>query len=111
MSWGIIKNNPNRPKNMMSFPLEDPIKNKCVTGLIIGLKISVMNIMPANIMKANPIKIVLLAFINNNLIINSLNKLGNFLSIILNIIEVLLLTSELFPCQINRSLQILKNQS
>ena len=66
MNWGIIKNNPKRPKNMMSFPLEDPIKNKWVMGLIIGLKISVMKINPANIMNINPTMIVLLGFIINN---------------------------------------------
>lgn len=69
MSWGIIKNNPRRLKNMMSFPLEDPIKNVCVMGLIIGLKRSVVKITPENNMNINPIMIVLLSFINNNLIL------------------------------------------
>lgn len=58
----------------MSLPLEDPIKNRYVIGLIIGLKMSVMNINPANNMNINPIMIVLLSFIINNLIINTLNK-------------------------------------
>ena len=53
----------------MSFPLEDPIKNKWVIGRIIGLKISVTNIIPLNNMNINPIMIVLLSFIKNNLIL------------------------------------------
>ena len=69
-----IKNNPKRPKKIMSFPLDDPIKNVWVIGLIIGLNMSVIKITPANIMKINPIMIVLLSFINNSLIINTLNK-------------------------------------
>lgn len=67
-------NNPKRPKNMMSFPLDDPIKNVYVIGLIIGLKMSVMNINPANNMNNNPIMKVLFSFINNNLSNNSLYK-------------------------------------
>mgnify|MGYP003292531720 CR=1 FL=1 len=58
----------------MSFPLDDPIKNVYVIGLIIGLKMSEMNISPANNKNISPIMIVLLSFINNNLSINSLNK-------------------------------------
>lgn len=74
ISCDKIINNPKRPKNIMSLPLEDPIKNRYVIGLIIGLKMSVMNINPANNMNINPIMIVLLSFIINNLIINTLNK-------------------------------------
>ena len=73
-SWGNIINTPKRPKNIMSFPLDDPIKKRYVIGLIIGLNMSVMNIIPANNMNINPIMKVLLSFINNNLSINSLNK-------------------------------------
>ena len=69
-----IKNKPKRPKNIMSFPFDDPIKNKYVTGLIIGVKISVTKINPANTIRINPAMIVLLSFINNNLSINTLNK-------------------------------------
>ena len=67
-------NNPKRPKNIMSFPFEDPIKNVYVIGLIIGLNMSVMNIIPANSMNINPIMIVLFSFINNNLSNNRLYK-------------------------------------
>ena len=74
MTWDNIKNNPKSPKNIMSFPFEDPIRNKYVIGLIIGLNMSVKKITPANIMQINPIMIVLLSFINNSLIINTLNK-------------------------------------
>ena len=74
ISWDNIKNNPKRPKNIMSFPFDDPIKNKYVMGLIIGFKISVRNIMPARTMNKIPTSIVLLTFINNTLIINTLNK-------------------------------------
>ena len=73
-SWGSIMNNPKRPKNIMSFPFDDPIKNRYVIGRIIGLNMLVMNIIPANNMNINPIMKVLLSFINNNLSINSLNK-------------------------------------
>ena len=69
-----IKNKPKRPKNIMSLPLDDPIKNKCVMGLIIGFKESVRKIIPAIIMNNAPTKIVLLTFINNSLIVNTLNK-------------------------------------
>ena len=72
--WDNIKNKPRRPKKIMSFPLDDPIKNKWVIGLIIGLNMSVTKMMPANNMHIIPIMIVLLSFINNNLSINSLNK-------------------------------------
>lgn len=57
----------------MSLPLDEPIRNKYVIGLIIGLKISVIKIKPANNINIAPINIVLLSFINNNLIINTLN--------------------------------------
>jgi hypothetical protein len=53
----------------MSFPLDDPIKNVYVKGLIIGLKISVRNIIPPNKININPTMIVLLTFINNILIL------------------------------------------
>ena len=69
-----IKNKPKRPKNIMSFPFEDPIKNKYVTGLMIGLSASVRKITPARMMNMVPTNIVLLTFINNNLIINTLYK-------------------------------------
>ena len=72
--WDNIRNRPKRPKNIMSFPLEDPIRNKYVIGLIIGLKISVIKIAPASKINIIPISIVLLTFINNNLIINTLYK-------------------------------------
>ena len=39
-----IKKRPINPKNIISFPLEDPIKNKYVTGRIIGFKISVIKV-------------------------------------------------------------------
>ena len=74
ITWDKIRNNPTRPKNIMSFPFEDPIKNKYVTGLIIGFKISVRKITPASNMNKNPNNIVLLIFINNSLISNTLNK-------------------------------------
>lgn len=74
IAWDNIRNNPKRPKKIMSFPLDDPIRNKYVIGLIIGLKMSVKNMTPANIMQINPIMIVLLSFINNSLIVNTLNK-------------------------------------
>jgi len=67
-------NTPKRPKNMMSFPFDDPIRNVYVIGLITGLKMSVMNINPANNMNINPIMKVLFSFINNNLSNNSLYK-------------------------------------
>lgn len=73
-SWGNIMNTPKRPKNMMSFPFDDPIRNVYVIGLITGLKMSVMNINPANNMNINPIMKVLFSFINNNLSNNSLYK-------------------------------------
>ena len=69
-----IKIKPKRPKNIMSLPLDDPIKNKYVMGRIMGFKKSVMNITPASNMNIIPISIVLLTFINNNLISNTLNK-------------------------------------
>jgi hypothetical protein len=68
-NWESIKNNPKRQKNIMSFPLDDPIKNVYVKGLIIGLKISVRNIIPPNKININPTMIVLLTFINNILIL------------------------------------------
>lgn len=74
ITWDKIKNKPKRPKNIMSFPFDDPIKKLYVIGLIIGFKMSVMKITPANNMNINPNKIVLLTFINNNLIVNTLNK-------------------------------------
>lgn len=74
INWDNIKNKPKRPNNIMSFPLDDPIKNKCVMGLITGLNALVRKITPANNMHNAPIKIVLLIFINNTLIINTLNK-------------------------------------
>lgn len=74
INWDKIKNNPKRPKKIMSFPLDDPIRNRYVIGLMIGLNMSVKNIIPANIMQINPIMIVLLSFINNSLIVNTLNK-------------------------------------
>ena len=74
INWDKIRNNPKIPKNMMSFPFEDPIKNKYVIGLIIGFKIFVRKIIPARNMNKNPNNIVLLIFINNNLISNTLNK-------------------------------------
>ncbi len=58
-----INNNPKMPKNIMSFPLDDPIKNRYVTGLIIGLKISVIKINPARKININPTRTVLLTFI------------------------------------------------
>ena len=74
ITWDKIRNNHTKPKNIMSFPFEDPIKNKYVTGLIIGFKISVRKITPASNMNKNPNNIVLLIFINNSLISNTLNK-------------------------------------
>ena len=74
IDWDKIKNNPTRPKNIMSFPFDDPIKNRYVMGLMIGFKISLTKITPARSMNMNPSNIVLLTFINNNLIINTLNK-------------------------------------
>ena len=74
ITWDKIRNSPKIPKNMMSFPFEDPIKNKYVIGLIIGSKIFVRKIIPARNMTKNPNNIVLLIFINNNLISNTLNK-------------------------------------
>ena len=56
---------------MMSFPFDDPIKNKYVTGRIIGFKKSVRKIIPASRINAAPTNIVLLTFINNNLIVNT----------------------------------------
>ena len=47
----------------MSFPFDDPTKNWYVTGLMIGLNMSVTKIIPANMMNMNPTKIVLLTFI------------------------------------------------
>ena len=44
INWDKIRNSPKIPKNMMSFPFEDPIKNKYVIGLIIGFKIFVRKI-------------------------------------------------------------------
>ena len=69
ITWDKINNKPKIPKNIMSLPLEDPIKNKYVAGLIMGFKMSVMKITPASNMNMIPISIVLLTFINNNLII------------------------------------------
>ena len=69
INWDKIRNNPNNPKNIISFPFEDPIKKRYVIGLIIGLSKSVMKMMPASIIKINPIMIVLFTFINNNLIL------------------------------------------
>ena len=56
-NWVEIKKNPINPKNIMSFPLDDPIKNKYVIGLIIGFKLSVRKITPASNIKIIPIKI------------------------------------------------------
>lgn len=72
--WDNIKNSPKSPKNIISFPFDEPIKNKYVIGLIIGLNMSVTNIIPAKTMNKNPIIIVLLTFINNNLSFNTLNN-------------------------------------
>lgn len=69
ISCDNIKNSPNNPKKIMSFPFEDPIKNRYVIGLMIGLNMSVINITPEKSMNIIPIKIVLLTFINNNLIL------------------------------------------
>lgn len=66
--WDKINSNPKRPKNMMSFPFDDPIKNKWVIGLMMGFSKSVAKITPPSNMNINPTKIVLLSFINNNLI-------------------------------------------
>ena len=71
VNWDNIKNNPKRPKNIMSFPLDDPIKNKYVAGRIIGFNISVRKITPASKINMAPTNIVLLSFINNNLIVNT----------------------------------------
>jgi hypothetical protein len=74
ITWDNIKSKPKRPKNIMSFPLDDPIKKLYVTGLMIGLKMSVIKIIPANNMNINPISMVLLIFININLRSYTLNK-------------------------------------
>ncbi len=63
ITWDIIRNSPKRPKNIMSFTFDDHIKNWYVTGLMIGLNMSVTKIIPANMMNRNPTKIVLLTFI------------------------------------------------
>ena len=54
---------------MMSFPFDDPIKNKYVIGLMIGFKISVRKITPAINMNIIPSNRVLLTFINNSIIL------------------------------------------
>lgn len=72
--WDNIKNNPKRVKNIMSLPFEDPIRKIYVIGLMIGFNVSVAKITPARIMNRNPTMIVLLSFIINNLLSNSLNK-------------------------------------
>ena len=69
ISWESIRNNPIRPKKIISFPLEDPIKKMYVIGLIIGLNTSVMKSRPPNKISIIPSMIVLLIFINNNLIL------------------------------------------
>ena len=61
-----IKKRPINPKNSISFPLDDPIKNKYVIGCIIGFKISVMKSTPAIIINRIPTNIVLFIFIKNN---------------------------------------------
>ena len=62
-----IKKTPINPKNNMSFPLDDPIKNKCVIGWIIGFKILLMKSTPAIIINRIPTNIVLFIFIKNNI--------------------------------------------
>jgi hypothetical protein len=74
ITWDNIKNRPVNPKKIMSFPLDDPIKNRWVTGRIIGFSMSVAKITPAITMHMTPSSMVLLTFINNNLSNNSLNK-------------------------------------
>lgn len=74
INWDNIRNKPKRPKNIMSLPLEDPIKNRYVIGLMIGVNASVRKIKPANKINIIPISIVLLILINNTLIVNTLNK-------------------------------------
>lgn len=74
INWDNIRNKPKRPKNIMSLPLDDPIKNRYVIGLMIGVNASVMKIKPANKINIIPISIVLLILINNTLIVNTLNK-------------------------------------
>ena len=72
--WDNIKNKPKRPKNIISFPLDDPIKKVYVIGRITGFNMSVRKIIPPRRINMAPTSIVLLTFINNNLIINTLNK-------------------------------------
>lgn len=74
INWDNIRNKPKRPKNIMSLPLDDPIKNRYVIGLMIGVNASVRKIKPANKINIIPISIVLLILINNTLIVNTLNK-------------------------------------
>lgn len=74
ITWDNIRNKPKRPKNIMSLPFDEPIKNKYVIGLMMGFKASVRKITPAINMNNAPTKIVLFTFINNTLIINTLNK-------------------------------------
>ena len=62
-----IKNSPKSPKNKISFPLEEPIRNTRVIGLIIGLKMSVIKSTPANNINMNPANIILFLFIKINL--------------------------------------------
>ena len=62
-----IKNSPISPKNMMSFPLEDPIKNRYVIGCIIGFSRSVTKSKPAIIINRIPTNIILFIFIMNNI--------------------------------------------
>ena len=62
-----IKNSPISPKNMMSFPLEDPIKNRYVIWCIIGFSRSVTKSKPAIIINRIPTNIILFIFIMNNI--------------------------------------------
>lgn len=59
----------------MSFPLEEPIKNIWVIGLIKGLKISVIKSTPANSINIIPANIILFIFIKINLSFNDLKDL------------------------------------
>ena len=65
-SWLNIKKKPIIAKNMMSLPLDDPIKNKCVIGCITGFNTFVMKSMPPIIINRIPTNIVLFIFIKNN---------------------------------------------
>lgn len=56
-----------KSKNKISFPLEEPIRNTRVIGLIIGLKMSVIKSTPANNINMNPTNIILFLFIKINL--------------------------------------------